>query len=340
VGPARRHFPVCDTIVAVRPAFLTLWLLTVLTAAVACGGSDAAAPSPTAAPPTATATPAPPPTATPAPTPEPTPPPTPAPPPTLDFGASQPRQGGFLFARLLYPPPGLTQATIEFNGASHTMLPSGDRWFAIIGLDIYVSVGDYPVSVKSGDSVLASGTLSVSDGRFQYESIELPPSSIDLLSDQNAVANERATLAEVFSRFTSERRWSGAWILPAPGPITNGFGLMRSINGGPYSPHTGTDIANEKGTPVAAAATGVVALARPMYLYGNVVIIDHGAGVFSGYNHLDSIAVTEGQAVTIGDLVGFMGETGFVSGPHLHWEANVGGVRVDPLLFTQQPLDP
>ena len=339
MNQARRPFSVCDNMVSVRPALLALCLLTVLAVAVACGGSDAAAPSPTTVPPTSNATPQPP-TATPAPTPEPTPAPTPAPPPTLDFSASQPRQGGFLFARLLYPPGGLTEATVEFDGASYPMLPSADRWFAVIGLDIYIGVGDYPITVKSGDAVLAAGTLTVSDGGFQYESIELPPSSIDLLSDQNAVANERAMLTQVFSRFTPERYWSGAWILPAPGPITNGFGLMRSINGGPYSPHTGTDIANEKGTPVAAAASGVVALARPMYLYGNVVIIDHGAGVFSGYNHLDSIAVTEGQAVTIGDLVGFMGETGFVSGPHLHWEAIIGGVRTDPLLFTQQPVDP
>ncbi|TMB69648.1 MAG: M23 family metallopeptidase [Chloroflexi bacterium] len=324
--------------VLVRPALFAFWLLTVLAAVAACGGSDAAAPSLTTAPATGTATP--PPTATPAPTPEPTPAPTPTPPPSLDFSASQPRQGGFLFARLLYPPPGLADVTIDFNGVSHPMLPAADRWFAVIGLDIYLGVGDYPISAKSGDTVLAAGTLSVSDGGFQYESIELPPSSIDLLTDQNAVNNERATLAQVFSRFTPERRWSGAWILPAPGAFTDGFGLMRSINGAPYYPHTGTDIANEKGTPVAAAATGVVALARPMYLYGNVVIIDHGAGVFSGYNHLDSIAVTEGQAVTIGDLVGFMGETGFVSGPHLHWEAIIGGVRVDALLFTQQPLDP
>jgi murein DD-endopeptidase MepM/ murein hydrolase activator NlpD len=234
----------------------------------------------------------------------------------------------------------LADAAIDFNGASYPMLRSGDRWFAVIGLGTDFGIRDYPIAAKSGDAVLASGTLSVSDGGFQYESLELPPSSIDLLSDQGAIANERATLAQTFSRFTPERLWSGAWILPAPGPITNGFGLMRSINGGLYYPHTGTDIANEKGTPVAAAASGVVALARPMYLYGNVVIIDHGAGVFSGYNHLDSIAVTEGQAVTIGDLVGFMGDTGFVSGPHLHWEAIIGGVRTDPLPWTQQPVDP
>jgi hypothetical protein len=328
----------------VRPALFTLWLLTALAAAITCGGSDAATPSPTTAQPTSTRTPeqttAATPSATVSATPEPTPEPTPPPAPTIDFSASQPRQGGFLFARLLYPPAALTEATLEFQGADHTMLPSGDRWFAMIGLDVYIVVGDYPVSVKSGETVLAAGTLTISDGGFQYESIELPPSSSDLLSDQNAVANERATLNQVYSRFTPEQYWSGPWIMPAAGTITDGFGLMRSINGAAYYPHTGTDIANAAGTPVAAAASGVVALARPMYLYGNVVVIDHGAGVFSSYNHLDSIVVSEGQAVTIGDLVGLMGETGFVSGPHLHWEAIVGGIRVDPLLFTQQPLDP
>jgi len=275
-------------------------------------------------------------TSTPEPTPEPTPPPAPA----IDVSGSYARQGGFLLVRLLNPPAGLSDAKAEFNGGSYAMLPSGDRWFAVIGLGTDFAIGDYPIDVASEGTVLASGVLSVGDGGFQFESIELPPSSIDLLSDQAAIASERATLAEVYARFTPERRWAGAWIMPAPGPITNAFGLMRSINGGLYNPHTGTDIANEKGTPVVAAASGVVALARPMYLYGNVVVIDHGAGVFSSYNHLDSIAVMEGQAVTIGDLVGFMGETGFVSGPHLHWEAIIGGVRTDPTLWTLGPVEP
>ena len=182
--------------------------------------------------------------------------------------------------------------------------------------------------------------LSVDDGGFAYESLEVTESSIGLLSDQAAINNERATLASVYGGFTPERRWTGAWLKPANGFITNGFGLMRSINGGAYYPHTGTDIANSTGTPVIAAASGVVALARPMYLYGNVVVIDHGAGVFTSYNHLDGISVAEGQAVTIGDLVGSMGETGFVSGPHVHWEAIIGGVRTDPMLWTLGPVDP
>ncbi|HEV8573449.1 MAG TPA: M23 family metallopeptidase [Dehalococcoidia bacterium] len=331
-----------------RPILLGLGLLAII---VACGGGEAAdsppssSPSPTAKRtprPTRTASPSPAPTLepTPEPTVEPTQPPTPVPTITLDLSSSQARQGGFAFARLLNPPPGITEATVTFYGKSYTMLPSGDRWFAVIGLDTGFGVGQYHMEVTSGGTPIAAGLLTVGDGGFAYESLEVTESSIGLLSDQAAVNNERATLANVYAGFTPERRWSGAWITPATGFITNGFGLMRSINGGPYYPHTGTDIANNTGTPIVAAATGVVALARPMYLYGNVVVIDHGAGVFSSYNHLNTISVAEGQAVTIGAQVGTMGETGFVSGPHLHWEAIIGGVRTDPLLWTFGSVDP
>jgi murein DD-endopeptidase MepM/ murein hydrolase activator NlpD len=220
------------------------------------------------------------------------------------------------------------------------MVFENDHWFGIVGLPTGIAVGQYAIEVSSSVSALAAATLTVGDGGFQFEDIELPPGSIGLLDDQAAVAQERATLAQVYSGFTPAQRWSGPWIMPAQGTITNAFGLQRSINGGPYSPHTGTDVANEKGTPVVAAASGTVVLAQALYLYGNAVIIDHGAGVFTSYNHLDSIAVSAGQPITIGDLAGFMGETGFVNGPHVHWEAVIGGVRTDPTLWTQANIDP
>ncbi len=317
--------------------FMRLVLLTVclIALAAACGGGEANAPSPSASGPVVLVR-----TPTPTPAPTPTPSPEPTPPPSLDVTGSHPRQGGFLLVRLLNPPASLAGATVLFDGGSYQMLASEDRWYSVIGLGSDFTVGDYPIEVATGSETLAAGTVSISEGGFQYESLELPESSTDLLNDQAAVAQERETLAQVYAGFTAQRLWSGAWILPAPGLITNPFGLQRSINGGPYFPHTGTDIANEKGTAVAAAASGRVVLARQMYLYGNAVVIDHGAGVFSSYNHLDSIAVTEGQSVTIGDLIGFMGETGFVSGPHLHWEAIIGGVRTDPMLWTEGAVEP
>jgi murein DD-endopeptidase MepM/ murein hydrolase activator NlpD len=242
--------------------------------------------------------------------------------------------------RLVNPPPGADNLITYFNGAAYPMVAEGDHWYRMIGLDPGFGVGDYTLEVSTDAAAIAGGTLSVADGGFEFIEIELPPSSIGLLQDQAAIAQERATLASVFAGFTPQQLWSGAWVMPAAGDISNAFGVQRSINGGAYNPHTGTDIANAKGTPVVAAAGGKVALAQPLYLYGNVVIIDHGAGVFSGYNHLDSIAVAAGQTVTTGQLIGGMGETGFVSGPHVHWEAVIGGVRTDPTLWVGAAIEP
>ena len=327
---------------------LILSLTALLLLAVACGGGQASTPSPgvsqsptpkpATAPPTLAPTASPTPVPTPAPTPAPTPVATPG--PAVDLSLSRARQGGFLAVRLLNPPPALTAARVMFRETPYPMLPEGDHWYALIGLDTQMAPGDYSVEVDAPDRALAVASASIGDGGFQFESLTLPPSSTDLVSDTTAVDQERATLNQIYSGLTPLRKWSGPWIMPAVGIISNPFGLQRSINGGPYYPHTGTDIANDKGTPVVAAAPGTVVLARPMYLYGNAVVIDHGAGVFSSYNHLDSIVATEGQQIAEGQLLGLMGETGFVNGPHVHWEAIISGVRTDATLWTQADIEP
>lgn len=242
--------------------------------------------------------------------------------------------------RLYNAPSGLPWANAFFNGEPYPMLSSGGVWYAYIGLGQYLSVGGYPLEITSEAGTIASGSVTISEGGFVFEDITLPPSSIDLLQDQAAIDAERATLAQVYEQFTPDRLWSGPWIVPAQGNISDPFGTQRSINGGPYGGHSGVDIANETGTPIHASAGGIVALAQEMYLYGNVVIIDHGAGIFSSYNHMDSIAITAGQQVAQGDYLGGMGETGFVSGPHVHWEAIIHGLRVDAMLFTQAGIEP
>ena len=245
-----------------------------------------------------------------------------------------------MIVRLLRPPSDLAWANVFFAGVPYPMLAVEDRWFAYVALGQYIPTGGYPLEVTSAAGTIASGQVTVTDGGFLYEEIELPPSSIGLLSDQEAINEERQTLSTVHAGFTQERLWSGPWIMPAVGAITNSFGLQRSINGGPYSGHTGMDIANEAGTTLVAAAAGTVALAEELFLYGNAVVIDHGAGVFSSYNHLQAITVVAGQSVERGDPIGEMGETGFVSGAHVHWEAIVHGTRVDPVLFTQDGIEP
>jgi len=125
-----------------------------------------------------------------------------------------------------------------------------------------------------------------------------------------------------------------AFVWPAVGPISGVYGSQRILNGEPRAPHLGIDVAAPRGSPVLAAATGTVTLAEPdLFFTGGTVIIDHGYGLATTYQHMDSLAVKLGERVAAGERVGTVGATGRVTGPHLHWSLNWYEVRLDPGLL-------
>jgi murein DD-endopeptidase MepM/ murein hydrolase activator NlpD len=127
--------------------------------------------------------------------------------------------------------------------------------------------------------------------------------------------------------FEAPLRW------PAVGPISGVFGSQRIDNGEPRAPHSGVDIAAPRGSPVTAAAAGTVTLAeRDLFFTGGTVIIDHGYGLATTYQHMDRVDVKVGQHVEAGEAVGIVGATGRVTGPHIHWGLNWYDVRLDPAL--------
>lgn len=269
----------------------------------------------------------------------PTPTPVPTPPlPELELRGVPARQGtAFLVvARHLVG----TRLQVSFAGSLYPLLRQGGAFFAYVPVDVALPPGPYRLEVVQEDLVLAAATLEVADGGFPREVLPLPPETSRLLLDAQAIEQENQALATAHASFRPERLWQGPWVLPAQGPFSDPFGLMRSLAGGPFSPHSGLDIAAPEGAPVVAPARGVVVLAQPLHLRGLSVVIDHGAGVVSGYHHLSSLAVTAGQVVEQGEAIGAVGSTGLSTGPHLHWEVVVQGVRVDPLVWLQTPLEP
>jgi hypothetical protein len=255
----------------------------------------------------------------------------------MDLSGSQTRQGGFVFVRF----GGAASAPMAyFLGIGNTMLQAGGTWYAYIGIPTDTPIGDHPVEVWDGETMLSSGAVSVVDGRFPTFEFDVPQSSTDLLGDTTRIEQERQLVANAVATNTPTKYWSGAWVMPTQGNISSEFGELRSANGGPYYPHLGTDIANEVGTPVYASADAVVLLSQQLQLFGNAVILDHGVGVVAIYGHLDSAVVTAGQSVAKGQLIGYMGQTGYVTGPHLHWEVCLHGVRVNGGLFTVGGADP
>ena len=125
--------------------------------------------------------------------------------------------------------------------------------------------------------------------------------------------------------------WTQPFLRPRTSRITSTFGSGRVFNGRLSSSHGGVDFAGQPGDPVKAANRGVVALVDNFFLAGNVVYIDHGAGVVTGYFHLTQALVAVGDTVERGQEIGLVGATGRVTGPHLHWSARYGEHTVDPM---------
>ena len=130
---------------------------------------------------------------------------------------------------------------------------------------------------------------------------------------------------------TTPALWSQPFLRPRSSRITSSFGSGRLFNGRLASSHGGVDFAGQPGDPVRAANRGVVALVDNFFLAGNVVYIDHGGGVVTGYFHLTQALVAVGDTVERGQQIGLVGATGRVTGPHLHWSARYGEHTVDPM---------
>ncbi len=176
-------------------------------------------------------------------------------------------------------------------------------------------------------------TLAVGRGDYPSERLKVAPTMANPDSAARARIAREIALARQVSRAAhlSPRRWSEPFALPRDSRITSGFGTGRIYNGKLLSRHLGTDFAGKVGTPVRATNAGRVALVAPFYLAGNVIYLDHGEGLISAYFHLSKTLVKQGDEVAKGQIIGRVGQSGRVTGPHLHWVMRYGGVTIDPM---------
>ncbi len=212
--------------------------------------------------------------------------------------------------------------------------PIDDReWRALVGIDLDVKPGSYPISVHAGSPEQhVVYDLAVAPRAFRTrrltvdEAFVTPPAA-----EQERIAREAALLERVWQSPPRAPFWTGAFVRPVPQPANSAFGTRSIFNGKPRNAHGGADFLSPAGTPVHAPNAGRVAVARSLYFSGNTVVLEHGGGVFSMLAHLSAIDVAEGDTVTAGQVVGLVGATGRVTGPHLHWAVRAAGGRIDPL---------
>jgi murein DD-endopeptidase MepM/ murein hydrolase activator NlpD len=216
---------------------------------------------------------------------------------------------------------------------------------ALLGVDIQRPAGQYPLTLaaqlESGEPATCSALISVTAGRFATERLRVGRKFVEpSAKDLERAERERQRLGELFARVTPERLWQGRFRLPVEGARAAGnFGRRRFLNGQPGTPHSGEDFPAAAGTPVHAAQSGRVVLAEELFFSGNTVVLDHGLGLFTFYGHLESIAVAAGDVVEAGTILGRVGATGRVTGPHLHWAVRLGDARVSPLAIVALPAD-
>jgi hypothetical protein len=212
----------------------------------------------------------------------------------------------------------------------------GTKWTGLIGIDLETKPGRYVVELSgtdtSGASISAQDVLMVVAKSFPTRELTVdekfvsPPAGV-----QARIKAEAERVRAIFDAVSPQRYWQSAFRLPVPGPPISGFGKRSIYNGQPRSPHAGTDFQGATGTPIAAPNAGKVVLVANLYYSGNTVIIDHGLGLYSYFGHMSAFSVREGDQVSTGQVVGKVGATGLVTGPHLHWSIRLAGTRVDPL---------
>jgi murein DD-endopeptidase MepM/ murein hydrolase activator NlpD len=197
--------------------------------------------------------------------------------------------------------------------------------------------GTLPLSVEAtyedGTTARAAADVPVSPGTFSHERLTVAPRLGGPLdsADQARLEQDQAKAREVARKaHASPRLWDPDVVLPRDDRVTSGFGNGREFNGQVSSRHLGLDLRGSTGDTVVAATRGVVALVDSFLLAGNIVYLNHGAGLLSGYFHLSEALVAVGDTVEAGTPIGRVGATGRVTGPHLHWVVRYGRTSVDP----------
>ncbi len=210
------------------------------------------------------------------------------------------------------------------------------HWRALVGIDLDVKPGAYAVtttaSAHGSEIDRARVELRVRAHQFPVRHLRVDEAFVNPPADAGErIAREARELEAIWQTRTPERLWRDAFVRPVPGPANSQFGTRSVFNGAARSPHSGGDLLSPAGTPVHAPNAGRVVVAAPLYFSGNTVVIDHGLGFYSLLAHLSRIDVRTGDSVAAGDVVGLVGATGRVTGPHLHWAVRVDGARIDPL---------
>lgn len=230
---------------------------------------------------------------------------------------------------------GMQAAAAEFRDDRVMLAEHEGTQYAIVGIPLDAKPGSHEVTLKAADGSTTALSFSIADKQYVEQRLtitnerQVNPNNEDMVR----INRESAEMNEAFASWDESLVPVMQMRAPTEGPRSSSFGLRRFFNDQPRAPHSGMDIAAPEGTPIYAPAPGVIRATGNYFFNGNTIILDHGHGLITLYCHMNTIDVTPGTRVEAGEQIGRVGQTGRVTGPHLHWSINLNNVRVDPALF-------
>jgi murein DD-endopeptidase MepM/ murein hydrolase activator NlpD len=262
--------------------------------------------------------------------------------PTLKASAGLAPQGSLILVQVVAP-KGAPNYTSDWGGEAVPLWQEQGKTalHGLIGVDLEKAPGKYEWKVSwpgaDGKTQTCSLAITVRAGKFPTEKLTVENQFVHPDPEQEKKVEEDGKKTKaIYDTVTPERLWNGAFRMPLK-DVTTGrnFGRRRVLNGEARSPHAGVDLPAMTGTPVFASQAGKVVLAENLFYAGNVIIIDHGYGIYTMYAHLSEIGVKPDQMVKAGEEIGKVGATGRVTGPHLHWGLTINHARVNAMLIAQ-----
>jgi murein DD-endopeptidase MepM/ murein hydrolase activator NlpD len=262
-------------------------------------------------------------------------------PPEFVAGRTELKQGEIFSMRLSHFPEGVTPVAETKLGMAVFSSAAKGEWYAAVPIGNAREPGKYEVKVTAGDmSYTETVTVLPYDFQFQDLTVNYGSANVSKATTAFALQQYREKIPPLWTQYDTQRYWEGDFIRPAEGGyVGTEFGAHRITNGNPSTLryHYGMDIELAEGAPVYAPNNGRIVLAEMLDNTGGTVVIEHGGGLKSYFYHLSRIDVNMDDMVTKGDLVAAVGNTGYSTGPHLHYEMRIGDQAVSPSMLFEDP---